>query len=119
MGSAGRVSVADAPTRVLQTADADLVYRQVGEQHSGDVPLVALTHLGANLDSWDPELVDPLAENRRVILLGYRGVGASTRTVADSFEAMADDVAAALGIWGSLGWTCSDCRWVARWPKPC
>lgn len=58
--------------------------------------MIALTHLGANLDSWDPELVDPLADGRRVILLGYRGVGGSTGTVRDRFEDMAADAISAI-----------------------
>ncbi|WOQ15598.1 alpha/beta hydrolase [Raineyella sp. W15-4] len=90
----------DAPTRTVTAAGATFVYREFGS-HDGGVPLVAMTHLGANLDSWDPELVDPFAQHRRVILLGYRGVGASTGTVRDQFEDMAADVIApihALGL---------------------
>lgn len=87
-----------APTRAIEVEGARIVYREIGD---GDgVPLVALTHLGANLDSWDPEVIDPLAENRRVILLGYRGVGGSTGTVRDSFEQMAADAIAAIRALG-------------------
>ncbi|MFT3832429.1 MAG: alpha/beta fold hydrolase [Micropruina sp.] len=100
------MSFADARTRTVVAAGAELVYRELGADNDGDgdgdggVPLVGLTHLGANLDSWDPELVDPLAQDRRVILLGYRGVGASTGTVRDRFEDMAADAIAALGALG-------------------
>ncbi|MCI2956689.1 alpha/beta hydrolase [Agromyces atrinae] len=87
-----------APTRVIEVEGARIVYRDVGVGNG--VPLVALTHLGANLDSWDPEVIDPLAENRRVILLGYRGVGGSTGTVRDSFEQMAADAIAAIRALG-------------------
>lgn len=89
----------DAKTRTVDAAGAQLVYRVLGAEHAG-VPLVALTHLGANLDSWDPELVDPIAESRRVILLGYRGVGASTGTARDRFDEMAADAIAAIRALG-------------------
>ncbi|GAA4489283.1 alpha/beta fold hydrolase [Microbacterium panaciterrae] len=86
---------ADTPTRSVDAAGATVVYRELGSEHGG-IPLVALTHLGANLDSWDPELVDPLAQHRWVVLLGYRGVGASTGTVRTRFEDMAADAIAAI-----------------------
>ncbi|PYI38660.1 alpha/beta hydrolase [Arthrobacter psychrolactophilus] len=94
------VQFVDPPTRTVAIADARFVYRELGTQHGG-IPVVGLTHLGANLDSWDPEVVDALAESRWVILIGYRGVGASTGSVQDRFEDMAADVIAmilALGL---------------------
>ncbi|SKC68849.1 alpha/beta fold hydrolase [Krasilnikoviella flava] len=93
---AAPVRFVDAQTRTVAAAGVELVYRELGSEHAGGVPLVALTHLGANLDSWDPEVVDPLATDRRVILLGYRGVGSSTGTVRDGFEDMATDAVAAI-----------------------
>ena len=90
---------ADAPTRTVGAAGARLVYRELGTVDGGP-PLVGLTHLGANLDSWDPELVDPLAASRRVILLGYRGVGGSTGQVRDRFDDMAADAIAAIRALG-------------------
>ncbi|CAM3483423.1 alpha/beta fold hydrolase [Occultella aeris] len=86
----------DAPTRPLTIDGSQLVVRNLGVGHDAQLPLVALTHLGANLDSWDPELVDPLAAGRRVILLGYRGVGASSGGVRDRFADMAMDAIAAI-----------------------
>lgn len=77
-----------ASTRTVAVPGARPVYRELGAAHVG-VPLVALTHLGANLDSWDPEVVDGLAEGRRVIMIGYRSVGASTGSVQDRLEDMA------------------------------
>ncbi|WGW10631.1 alpha/beta hydrolase [Saxibacter everestensis] len=91
----------DAPTRMVPVAGAEFVYRDLGSEHANGVPLVGLAHLGANLDSWDPEVVDPLAAERRVILIGYRGVGASAGAVRDRFEDMAADaitVIRALGL---------------------
>lgn len=90
----------DAPTRRIEAAGAELAYRDLGGEHADAPPLVALTHLGANLDSWDPELVDPLAAERRVVLIGYRGVGGSAGTPRDRFEDMAADAIAAIRALG-------------------
>ncbi|MBO0984157.1 alpha/beta fold hydrolase [Rathayibacter sp. SD072] len=97
---AGRASFLDAPTRRLRVRGEDVVYRDLGTARDGVPPLVALTRLGANLDSWDPEVVDPLAAERRVLLIGYRGVGGSGGGVRRSFEEAADDLIAAVGALG-------------------
>ena len=89
----------DAATRSILVDGASVVYREVGRPDG--VPLVALNHLGANLDNWDPRTIDGLAIDRRVILLGYRGVGGSGGPVRTSIEEMARDAIAAtraLGI---------------------
>ncbi|ROS36468.1 pimeloyl-ACP methyl ester carboxylesterase [Curtobacterium sp. PhB172] len=85
----------DVPTRTMAAAGTQFAVREYGA-HS-EVPLVLLTHLGANLDSWDPAVVDALALDRRLIAIDYRGVGASAGVVADTFDAMAADVIAVLG----------------------
>lgn len=88
----------DVTTSTVSAAGAEIVYRELGPQTG--VPLVALTHLGANLDDWDPRIMDGLAEERHVVAIGYRGVGASTGQVQSSIEAMAADVVAALEALG-------------------
>lgn len=88
----------DVPTSTVSAAGAGVVYRELGPRTG--VPLVALTHLGANLDDWDPRIMDGLAAERHVVALGYRGVGASTGQVQDSIESMAADVVAALEVLG-------------------
>lgn len=89
---------ADAVTSIVSAAGALFVYRELGPRTG--VPLVALTHLGANLDSWDPRVVDGLARERHVVALGYRGVGGSTGRVRDSIDEMAADVVAVLRALG-------------------
>ena len=91
-------SYRDVPTRTITAAGADFVYRELGLR-SG-VPLVALTHLGANLDNWDPRIVDGLAEDRHVIAVGYRGVGDSTGRIRASIEEMAADMIAVIRALG-------------------
>jgi pimeloyl-ACP methyl ester carboxylesterase len=53
-----------------------------------------LQHFRGNLDSWDPALVDRLAQDREVILLDNRGVGGSTGVVPEDVTAMARDALA-------------------------
>lgn len=89
---------AETPTRTVAAAGASFAYRELGPANG--VPLVLLTHLGANLDGWDPRIVDGLAQDRRVIAVDYRGVGNSTGRVRESFEEMADDVVALIRALG-------------------
>lgn len=82
----------DAPTRSLSAAGVNFAYRELGPK--GEVPVVFLVHLAANLDNWDPAIIDPIAQHHHVITVDYRGVGASSGTPAPNVEAMADDAAA-------------------------
>lgn len=88
----------ETPTRTVAAAGAVFAYRELGPQDG--VPLVLLTHLGANLDNWDPRIVDGLARDRRVIAVDYRGVGDSTGTVRNSMEEMAADTLAVIRALG-------------------
>ena len=79
----------DAPTRTIHAGDVTYAYRELGPR--GGIPVVFFVHLAANLDNWDPRIIDPIAAQHHVITFDNRGVGASTGTVPDSIEAMADD----------------------------
>lgn len=84
-----------APTQTIRAAGAVFTYREVGPSAvlaPPQIPLVVLTHLGANLDGWDPQVIDGLAREHHIIALGYRGVGNSSGRVHRSIEAMASDV---------------------------
>jgi 3-oxoadipate enol-lactonase len=67
------------------------------EQGSGEA-LILIHGLGANADSWRPQ-VEALARNNRVIAMDLRGHGQSGFRVEEpiSLRAFADDVAALLG----------------------
>ena len=82
-------SYKDAPTRTVTAGGVNFAYRELGPK--GGVPVVFFVHLAATLDNWDPRIIDPIAEQHHVIAFDNRGVGASTGTVPDSVEAMADD----------------------------
>jgi pimeloyl-ACP methyl ester carboxylesterase len=78
-----------APSRTVTAAGATYAYRELGPK--GGVPVIFFVHLAATLDNWDPRIIDPIAEQHHVIAFDNRGVGASTGTVPDTVESMADD----------------------------
>jgi pimeloyl-ACP methyl ester carboxylesterase len=87
--TAQKQTYADAPTKVVGTADGvDYVYRDVG---AGTVPLVLLQHFRGNLDNWDPALIDALASGRRVVAFDNVGVGGTKGTTPNTVEQMAAD----------------------------
>ena len=74
------------PTEVVRAANGvDFAYRRVGVR--GGIPLVLANYFAANLDDWDPLIVDGLAADRDVVTFDYPGIGSSTgatpATVAD------------------------------------
>jgi pimeloyl-ACP methyl ester carboxylesterase len=81
-----------ADNRSVEVDGETFVYRRFGNAAALAPPLVFLQHFRGNLDSWDPALVDRLAEQREVILFANRGVGASTGVVPDNVRDMARDV---------------------------
>ena len=82
-------SYAEAPARSITAGDVTYAYRELGPK--GGIPVIFFVHLAANLDNWDPRIVDPIAMEHHVIAFDNRGVGASTGQVPDNVEAMADD----------------------------
>src|SRR3954454_21053112 len=85
----------------LEVGDVSFVYRRFGNEATAAPALVLLQHFGVNLDSWDPALVDRLAQDREVILVNNRGVGGSTGVVPENVTIMARDALAfidALGL---------------------
>ena len=80
------------PTRRIDIGGVEFAYRELGPE-SG-VPVVFLNHLAAELDRWDPRVVDGIAAERRVIVFDNRGIGGSEGSAPDSVEAMARDAIA-------------------------
>ncbi|NHU48916.1 alpha/beta hydrolase [Rhodococcus sp. A14] len=80
---------ASAPTKTITAGGNTYAYRELGPK--GGIPVVFLVHLTANLDNWDPRIVDAIARNRHVVTFDNVGVGASTGKVPDTIEAMAAD----------------------------
>lgn len=82
-------SYRDAPARTVTVGDVTFAYRELGP--TGGVPVVFFVHLAANLDNWDPRIIDPIAQRHHVIAFDNRGLGASTGKVPGTVEEMADD----------------------------
>ncbi len=76
-----------APTKVVDVGGRKWVYRQLGPDTG--VPVIFLNHLAAELDRWDPRVVDGIARRRRVIVFDNQGIGASEGKTPPSVEAMA------------------------------
>lgn len=89
----------NAPSQSISVGGTRFIYRELGI--GSGAPVVFLNHLGANLDDWDPRVVDGIAGMRRVIAFDNRGVGASEGKTPISVEAMATDAVSfirALGL---------------------
>jgi pimeloyl-ACP methyl ester carboxylesterase len=89
----------NVPTRMIDVGGVPFAYRELGPD-SG-VPVIFLHHLMAVLDDWDPQVIDGIAAQRRVIAFDNRGVGASGGSVPPTIEEMGRDAIAfirALGL---------------------
>lgn len=82
----------NASTRTIDVGGTTFAYRQLGTDTG--VPVIFLNHLTANLDNWDPRVVDGIAAHHRVITFDNRGVGASAGSVPVSVAEMAHDAVA-------------------------
>jgi pimeloyl-ACP methyl ester carboxylesterase len=93
-----------APTEVVSAANGvDFAYRRVGNR--GGMPLVFANYFAANLDDWDPLIVDGLAADRDVITFDYPGIGSSTGATPAT---VADFAVDCLGFLHALGLTAVD-----------
>ncbi|HEX7856385.1 MAG TPA: alpha/beta hydrolase [Sphingobium sp.] len=86
------------PTAHVEAAGTRFAYRRLGPDTG--VPVVLLNHWGANLDNFDPRIVEGLAADRPVYTLDYRGIGTSGGEAPLTIAAMADDMIAAIRALG-------------------
>jgi pimeloyl-ACP methyl ester carboxylesterase len=88
----------DTPNLQVEAAGVTFAYRRLGA-NSG-IPLVMLNHWGANLDNFDPRIVDELAQGRTIYALNYRGVGGSGGKAPTTMKEMAADMIAVIKALG-------------------
>ena len=79
-------------TKSVDVGGTKFAYRQLGPETG--VPVIFLNHLAAELDRWDPRVVDGIATRRNVIVFNNRGVGSSEGSTPNSVSAMARDAVA-------------------------
>jgi pimeloyl-ACP methyl ester carboxylesterase len=79
-------------TKFIEANGIKFAYRSYGK--TGDIPVIYLNHLTANLDNCDPRIMDAIAEHRHIISFDYRGVGATTGKQGTSIPDMAKDTIA-------------------------
>lgn len=83
----------DAPNlRITGRNGVSYAYRRFGNAASAAPPLLGLIHYRANLDNWDPALVDELARHREIILVDNAGVGGSSGLTPNTVAEMAGDL---------------------------
>ncbi len=78
-----------APTEFLEESGITFAYRRLGPRHG--TPLMLLQHFTGTMDSWDPAVVNGLAESRPVIVFDNAGVGKSSGTTPDNVAQMTAD----------------------------
>lgn len=84
-----KYTYATVPTQFVEANGIKFAFRSYGIE--GDIPVVYLNHLTANLDNCDPRIMDAIAAKRQIISFDYRGVGASTGKQGTSISDMAKD----------------------------
>lgn len=86
------------PTQFVEANGIKFAYRSYGKK--GDIPVIYLNHLTANLDNCDPRIMDAIAANRHIISFDYRGVGATSGEQGTSIQGMAKDAIAFIHAMG-------------------
>ena len=77
------------PTKIINVNGTDFTYRSFGKEDG--IPVVFLQHFTGNMDNWDPELTNAIADKHPVIIFNNKGVGSSKGTTPDNVDAMAQD----------------------------
>ena len=63
-----RITWTNAPTRSVDVLGTTFVYRQLGAENG--VPVIFLNHLAAELDRWDPRVVDGIVNGLAALSRG-------------------------------------------------
>lgn len=82
-----------AEVRTAELDDTSIAWYERGQ----GPPLVMLIGTGSTMAEWDPALLELLAEDHRLILFDYPGLGLSGPWRGDSFDSLADVTADLIG----------------------
>ena len=103
----GTVSITSVPVRTVSTKLGTVAYRVTGD----GPPLVLIMGYSGTMETWDPRLVNALAQHYRVVVFDNAGLGGTQALAAPlSIDAMANQTSAlitALGLGRPdvLGWS--------------
>lgn len=78
-----------AKTKFIEANGTRYAYRVLGNQTG--IPLVLLTGSLSNMDGWDPEVTNGLAQHYKVILFDNKGVGATSGKTPNTIADMSKD----------------------------
>jgi pimeloyl-ACP methyl ester carboxylesterase len=101
------VSITSVPVRTVATKLGTVAYRVIGN----GPPLVLIMGYGGTMETWDPRVVNALAQRYRVVIFDNAGLGETQALAAPlSIDAMANQTSAlitALGLGRPdvLGWS--------------
>ena len=101
------VSIASAPVQTAHTPLGAVAYREIGT----GPPLLLITGFSGTMESWDPRLVNALAQHHRVITFDNAGIGKTAALPAPlTIDAMADQTSVLIDTLGLgrvdvLGWS--------------
>jgi len=85
-----KVGQVNAPNLSIEASNGvKYAYRRFGNTQTQALPVIFFVHYRANLDNWDPALIDAIAEQREVILMDNDGVGGSSGTTPYAVQEMA------------------------------
>ncbi|KAH8719168.1 Alpha/Beta hydrolase protein [Phaeosphaeriaceae sp. PMI808] len=88
-----------AKTLYLTVEDIKYAYRLIGNTVSDKIttpPLLMLNHFRANIDLWDPDVINKLSASRQVITYDYTGIGHSGGEVPRSIKGFSQNLEAFL-----------------------
>lgn len=81
-----------AEPQFVEVNSTRFAYLRFGSTDNTQMPLVFLQHFRGTFDHWDPELINPIAAIRPVILIDNSGVGKSSGVIPDTYAAWANNV---------------------------
>lgn len=92
-----------APNKLINIGQCSIAIRELSQKSQSQTkstPILLLNHWGANLDDFDPRIIDKLAEKHHIIAVNYRGVGSSTGSQKLSVHLIALDIIKLINVLG-------------------
>jgi pimeloyl-ACP methyl ester carboxylesterase len=93
------ISLETAPNEFIEASGIRFAFRRLGTREGA--PLICLQHFTGNMDSWDPAVINGLAQTRPLIVFDNSGVGKSSGKTPNNVAQMvadAEQFIAALGF---------------------